>query len=44
MLMRGEQSSDVEFLLSREDVQRAHRRVEAADDPPGASRREVRDE
>ncbi len=29
MLMRGEQSSDVEFLLSREDVQQAHRRVEA---------------
>ena len=44
MLMRGEQSSDVEFLLSREDVQRAHRRVEAADDQPGASRREEGDE
>ncbi|MCG6658718.1 NAD(P)H-dependent glycerol-3-phosphate dehydrogenase [Halomonas campisalis] len=32
MLMRGEQSSDVEFLLSREDVQQAHRRVEAHDE------------
>ncbi|TFH85918.1 NAD(P)H-dependent glycerol-3-phosphate dehydrogenase [Billgrantia azerbaijanica] len=35
MLMRGEQSSDVEFVLSREDVQQAHRRVEARDDREG---------
>ena len=29
LLMRGEQSSDVEFVLPRESVQQAHRRVEA---------------
>lgn len=32
LLMRGEQSSDVEFILPREDVQKAHRRVEAGDE------------
>jgi glycerol-3-phosphate dehydrogenase (NAD(P)+) len=31
MLMLGEQSSDVEFVLSREAVQQAHRRVEAGE-------------
>ncbi len=34
MLMRGEQSSDVEFVLPREAVQQAHRRVEAGDETP----------
>ena len=34
MLMRGEQSSDVEFVLPREAVQQAHRRVEAGEEKP----------